>query len=205
MAGRYGRKYAKNEDFEEGEVWGIMEDKKEMNNSISKPRKPMKDSSFFTNSSSSSRVFTAPRMIPKSSSSEVFTGGKKMSSAPLDIPDWSKIYGKTSKKNKNNSNNNNNIKNVVNDHHGECNNNYINININGYNNGHDGRDHYYEDDDEDDDDIDGMMPPHEYLARKLARNQISSFSVYEGIGRTLKGRDLSKVRNAILSKTGFLE
>ncbi|CAN0912582.1 hypothetical protein LINGRAPRIM_LOCUS596 [Linum grandiflorum] len=25
------------------------------------------------------------------------------------------------------------------------------------------------------------------------------------MGRTLKGRDLSKVRNAILTKTGFLE
>ncbi|KAL9316653.1 hypothetical protein ACSQ67_017654 [Phaseolus vulgaris] len=49
------------------------------------------------------------------------------------------------------------------------------------------------------------LPPHEFIARRLARSQISSFSVLEGAGRTLKGRDLSKVRNAVLSKTGFLE
>ncbi|KAH1200674.1 hypothetical protein GmHk_17G047583 [Glycine max] len=61
-------------------------------------------------------------------------------------------------------------------------------------------DHYGDDDDEDEDD---MIPPHEWIARKLARSQISSFSVCEGIGRTLKGRDLSKVRNAILTKTEY--
>ncbi|KAI3957412.1 hypothetical protein MKW98_003133 [Papaver atlanticum] len=44
------------------------------------------------------------------------------------------------------------------------------------------------------------IPPHEFLAR---RTQISSFSVHEGIGRTLKGRDLSRVRDAIWQKTGF--
>ncbi|XP_059669705.1 protein S40-6-like [Cornus florida] len=54
-------------------------------------------------------------------------------------------------------------------------------------------------------DDDEMVPPHEYIARKLARSQVSSFSMCEGIGRTLKGRDLSKVRNAVLTKTGFLE
>ncbi|KAK6138083.1 hypothetical protein DH2020_028173 [Rehmannia glutinosa] len=43
------------------------------------------------------------------------------------------------------------------------------------------------------------IPPHEFLAR----TRIASFSVHEGIGRTLKGRDLSRVRNAIWQKTGF--
>lgn len=43
------------------------------------------------------------------------------------------------------------------------------------------------------------IPPHEFLAR----TRIASFSVHEGIGRTLKGRDLSRVRNAIWEKTGF--
>ncbi|KAI3810049.1 hypothetical protein L1987_19656 [Smallanthus sonchifolius] len=57
----------------------------------------------------------------------------------------------------------------------------------------------------DDDDHGNMMPPHEWIAQKLARNQISSFSVCEGAGRTLNGRDLSRVRNAVLTKTGFLE
>lgn len=50
---------------------------------------------------------------------------------------------------------------------------------------------------------DGMIPPHEYVARQLARSRIVSFSVHEGVGRTLKGRDLSRVRNAIWKKTGF--
>ncbi|KAM0949264.1 putative senescence regulator S40 [Dioscorea sansibarensis] len=44
-----------------------------------------------------------------------------------------------------------------------------------------------------------VIPPHEYLWR----NRAASFSVQEGIGRTLKGRDLRRVRNAIWEKTGF--
>ncbi|XVE96709.1 hypothetical protein REPUB_Repub02eG0246300 [Reevesia pubescens] len=55
------------------------------------------------------------------------------------------------------------------------------------------------DDDDDDGDRDGRVPPHEYLARRRG----ASFSVHEGIGRTLKGRDLRRVRNAVWKKTGF--
>ncbi|KAL7594994.1 uncharacterized protein LOC111897790 [Lactuca sativa] len=54
-----------------------------------------------------------------------------------------------------------------------------------------------------DDGTGNRIPPHEFLARQLARTRIASFSVHEGIGRTLKGRDLSRVRNAIWEKTGF--
>ncbi|XP_020212677.1 uncharacterized protein LOC109797153 [Cajanus cajan] len=43
------------------------------------------------------------------------------------------------------------------------------------------------------------VPPHEYLARTRG----ASLSVHEGIGRTLKGRDLRSVRNAIWKKVGF--
>ena len=49
----------------------------------------------------------------------------------------------------------------------------------------------------------GRVPPHEFLAKQMARTRIASFSVHEGVGRTLKGRDLSRVRNAIWEKTGF--
>ncbi|CAL0321393.1 unnamed protein product [Lupinus luteus] len=65
-----------------------------------------------------------------------------------------------------------------------------------------------DDDDEDfgddDADVEGhhggiRVPPHEYLARTRA----ASLSVHEGIGRTLKGRDLCSVRNAIWKKVGF--
>ncbi|PON69296.1 Senescence regulator [Parasponia andersonii] len=43
------------------------------------------------------------------------------------------------------------------------------------------------------------IPPHEYLARTRG----ASLSVHEGVGRTLKGRDLRRVRNAIWKKVGF--
>lgn len=48
------------------------------------------------------------------------------------------------------------------------------------------------------------IPPHELVDRKLARSQISS-SVSEGAGRTIKGREVTKVRNAVMTSTGFLK
>jgi hypothetical protein len=138
-------------DFNEEDVWGDFGSKK--------IKRVYKDS---YDSSSSAR-----KNIPKPvSSDEPFVKG---SSAPMNIPDWSKVYGKNCK---------------------------INDGL------HDDGDDYGDDDDDEDGDV---VPPHEWIAKKLARNQISSFSVCEGIGRTLKGRDLSKVRNAILTKTGFIE
>ncbi|XP_028775130.1 uncharacterized protein LOC114732024 [Neltuma alba] len=56
-----------------------------------------------------------------------------------------------------------------------------------------------ENDDEAEDRGEIRIPPHEYLARTRG----ASFSVQEGIGRTLKGRDLRSVRNAIWKKVGF--
>lgn len=55
------------------------------------------------------------------------------------------------------------------------------------------------DDGSDDRDWD-MVPPHEYLAR--SRNSAAT-SVFVGVGRTLKGRDMSRVRDAVWSQTGF--
>lgn len=70
------------------------------------------------------------------------------------------------------------------------------------------REQVYDDDESDEDDEDcgnKRIPPHEFLAKQFARTRVcaASFSVHEGIGRTLKGRDLSRVRNAIWEKTGF--
>lgn len=163
----------KDEDFDEGEVWGVTEERE----------------------NSSPRLRSSIKKIPRSSSSsiEAPTQNKQQFSAPLDIPDWSKIYGNSTTKNKSHNYNfatRSSSSSSSWAHHLHD---------------HDGDDGNVHDDDDDDDEEDGMVPPHEYLARKLARSQISSFSVYEGIGRTLKGRDLSKVRNAILTKTGFLE
>ncbi|KAL2339181.1 hypothetical protein Fmac_013627 [Flemingia macrophylla] len=45
-----------------------------------------------------------------------------------------------------------------------------------------------------------MVPPHEYLARS---RKMASNSVFEGVGRTLKGRDMRRVRDAVWSQTGF--
>uniref|UniRef100_A0A803NEH5 Senescence regulator n=1 Tax=Chenopodium quinoa TaxID=63459 RepID=A0A803NEH5_CHEQI len=57
------------------------------------------------------------------------------------------------------------------------------------------------DSDEDDPVGDSAVePPHEYLARSRKMN---AFSVFEGVGRTLKGRDMTRVRDAIWSQTGF--
>lgn len=49
------------------------------------------------------------------------------------------------------------------------------------------------------------MAPHEYLqaqARSSGRGTAAP-SVFEGVGRTLKGRDLSRVRDAVWNNTGF--
>lgn len=59
--------------------------------------------------------------------------------------------------------------------------------------------------DDDDDDDEEMLPPHEIVARGSGVSPKTTFSVLEGVGRTLKGRDLRQVRNAVLRKTGFLD
>ncbi|XP_027347767.1 uncharacterized protein LOC113859150 [Abrus precatorius] len=46
-----------------------------------------------------------------------------------------------------------------------------------------------------------MVPPHEITARNSAQSQMLACSVLEGVGRTLKGRDLRQVRNAVWRQT----
>ncbi|XP_050234005.1 protein S40-1-like [Mercurialis annua] len=59
-------------------------------------------------------------------------------------------------------------------------------------------------DDEDfDDEDEELVPPHVIIGRRIQGKM--AFSVCTGNGRTLKGRDLSEVRNSILKLTGFLE
>ncbi|GAU19641.1 hypothetical protein TSUD_383360 [Trifolium subterraneum] len=48
-----------------------------------------------------------------------------------------------------------------------------------------------------------MVPPHVIMARRLAEKM--TYSMCHGNGRTLKGRDLSRVRNSVLRMTGFIE
>ncbi|KAJ9695056.1 hypothetical protein PVL29_010517 [Vitis rotundifolia] len=59
--------------------------------------------------------------------------------------------------------------------------------------------------DDDDEAEDEMLPPHEIVARGSGRSPKTTSSVLEGVGRTLKGRDLRQVRNAVWHKTGFLD
>lgn len=98
------------------------------------------------------------------------------SSLPVNVPDWSKI---------------------LRDEYRDCSRRRG-----------DGLENYFDAEEDDGDDAcDGgsgnRLPPHEFLARQMARTRIGSFSVHEGVGRTLKGRDLSRVRNAIWARTGF--
>ncbi|XP_044462782.1 uncharacterized protein LOC123193760 [Mangifera indica] len=85
-------------------------------------------------------------------------GHQMATSAPVNVPDWSKIYRVDSVES------------------------------------------LHDSDDGLDDRDSEMIPPHEYLARS---RRTSGASVFEGVGRTLKGRDLSRVRDAVWSQTGF--
>ncbi|KAK3157551.1 hypothetical protein QOZ80_2AG0124200 [Eleusine coracana subsp. coracana] len=68
-------------------------------------------------------------------------------------------------------------------------------------------------DDEDDGELfpgdAAMLPPHEMVARASAGGSYGvpgkPSSMLEGAGRTLKGRDLRRVRDAVLRQTGFLD
>ncbi|RZC80407.1 hypothetical protein C5167_042977 [Papaver somniferum] len=171
MAGAYGyfsqgskgessREDKNDEDFDEEDIWNIGKERRETS-----PRK-LKKSSSDISSFALRGVPTGARMIiPKRINNEAKV--HQQSSAPVNVPDWSKIYMKNSKGN-------------------------------GFGT--------VENDEDDGVDANGVkVPPHEWIAKKLEKSQISSFSVCEGAGRTLKGRDMSKVRNAVLTRTGFLE
>ncbi|XP_021821567.1 probable beta-1,3-galactosyltransferase 2 [Prunus avium] len=182
-----------NEDFEEEDVWGVGNNERE-NSSPKMMRKCNKDSS--SASSSAWRLPTAPRIIPRAVAANTPTSHEPkvvQKSAPQNIPDWSKIYGKSAK-----------IGSWV---HDDDDGYGVNGGHVAYEDGGHHHDHGVSDDDDDvnndgdGDDDDGMVPPHEWVARKLARSQISSFSVCEGIGRTLKGRDLSKCWNEMSMKS----
>ncbi|KAG5053377.1 hypothetical protein AAZX31_02G274500 [Glycine max] len=172
-------------EFDEEEVWDVFKNRSDYGSSSSGVRK-------FKDKGKSSSVPARPssaRMIPRSSNSSNNSSASSSNeakvlqqSAPVNIPDWSKIYRTKTPKNS--------VSRFDDDYDG------------------DGAANYGGDSDEDgeeNDESDSKLPPHEFIARRLARSRISSFSVLEGAGRTLKGRDLSKVRNDVLSKTGFLE
>ncbi|ONK65513.1 uncharacterized protein A4U43_C07F37880 [Asparagus officinalis] len=146
-------------DFEEEEVWSFVKERKHEGG---------RGRSFLVSSSPSpscsfKRIPSSSRLIPRANGNAEENGTREQrQSAPVDIPDWPKIYR------------------------------YATVTEEDDGNGND-------------DDDDDRLPPHEWIAKKLARSRITSFSVCEGAGRTLKGRDQRKVRNAVLTGTGFLE
>ncbi|CAE6174657.1 unnamed protein product [Arabidopsis arenosa] len=129
-------------DFQEDDVWDVLDGYQSpfmiSSNHTTKP-------SFSTQT----LLPSEPRMIPERQRIEGMAPMRQQS-APVNVPDWSMVQRKKTKK---------------------------------------------VDDDEN-------VSPEEYFLR---RSRSSSSSVMEGVGRKLKGRDLSKVRNAILKQTGFLE
>ncbi|KAG0481547.1 hypothetical protein HPP92_012405 [Vanilla planifolia] len=146
------------EEFEEEEIWAMAREVEDRPKTI----KP-KDASF----SSCSTAIITPSSFRKIRRSTTL-GEESSKSAPIIIPNWSKMHRRS------------------------CSVNVGVAQVGGIGGN------------EDEDEEEGMLPPHEWVAKKLVRCQISSSSVCEGAGRTLKGRDQCKVRDAVLTKTGFL-
>lgn len=63
----------------------------------------------------------------------------------------------------------------------------------------------FEEEEEEDGDDQPWAPPHVLASRRWAGERKVAFSLCSGQGRTLKGRDLRHVRDAVLRMTGFLE
>ncbi|XP_047317628.1 uncharacterized protein LOC124921067 [Impatiens glandulifera] len=178
MEDGFGSYYFENRDLQEEEIWSVNVREELRSDHDSSPKQQIRKSN---NNFSSSRVI--PIRTNSSSTKKGIHHHHHQSSAPIEIPDWSRIYRKTAKKASW-------MDHEQDDDHFVYHDQAADQNVDG---------------DDDDDEEEEMIPPHEFIARKLSRTQISSFSMCEGAGRTLKGRDLSKVRNAVLTKTGFLE
>jgi hypothetical protein len=52
-----------------------------------------------------------------------------------------------------------------------------------------------------------MLPPHEVVERTSAggAGRVTPFWTLQDVGRTLKGRDLRRLRDAVLRQTGWLD
>lgn len=137
------------------------------NGGLSRHTRPL-ESSPSSHVKSPSRRSAASWMIPQLGGVSKHSSRRhaERQSAPVQVPDWSKIVVK-----------------------------------------HKGKPGAAKDDSEegDKDDDEDRLPPHELLAREYARSQRTTFSVCEGQGRTLKGRDLSRVRDAVWSQMGFAD
>nr|AFK35467.1 unknown [Lotus japonicus] len=176
-------------DFEEEEIWDVLQNKPDSSSGVLKPKE--KEPSPLP---APRPIPTASRMIPRrisncSSNSASSSHEVKIlqQSAPVNIPDWSKVHRNDDDNNQKKAFRSGSRFDSYDAHHS-----VVDDEVDGG-------------DSDEDDEYDSKLPPHEFIAKRLARSHISSFSVLEGVGRTLKGRDLSKLRNAVLTRTGFLE
>ncbi|CAH9058737.1 unnamed protein product [Cuscuta epithymum] len=184
------------EELQEKDVWDCFQHERV---------KELSSSTVQQESAASSCVLrlmpTAAKMIPRTSSNQnpPPTHEPKIiqHSAPVIIPDWSKIYQTGS----------NQVTTYTPpflsdnyDHSSQAEDEGCGFVRGGWDSGG-------EDEKEDDEFDDGLiLPPHEWLGRrKISGSKIFSVSVFEGAGTTLKWRDLSRLRNAVWTKTGFLE
>ncbi|XP_057797789.1 protein S40-7-like [Salvia miltiorrhiza] len=152
------------EDLQEEEVWAMINAREGSNSSSkTKSKRDFSSSSYAWHVEGGGEESSLPQRA-----------ARHRSSAPVEIPDCSKILKKNKKK-------------ITRD--GACDAHSCDSKV----------------DAEEEEEGEDEAPPHEVLARRLARTRIVSHSMCEGVGRTLKGRDLSKTRNAILTKTGFIE
>lgn len=177
--GSSGWTWLKNEEFQEEDVWGAFQ---EIQDSISRDK---------TTYMSKGLQYPA-RSIPNPNKNSYAAEPEfiQRRSTPLSIPDWPKIFGTSSSETYKNScfwldaadSNRDESK------RGFTRNRW-NSDI--------------EEEDHDAGEMEGstVIPPHIWIAEKIR----PSSSVCEGAGRTLKGRDLLSVRNAVLTRTGFLE
>ncbi|KZV56403.1 phospholipase D C-like [Dorcoceras hygrometricum] len=166
------------EELQEADVWGAFQE--QLEDSISRDK---------TSYMSKCLIQYPTRSIPN----DIYATGAEIirrGSTPVSIPDWSKIYGTSCSET----------------HSSSC--FWLDADSNRDENNRGFARNRWNSDIEEEDYDDGefvfeesaMIPPHIWIATKIRPS-----SVCEGAGRTLKGRDLLSVRNAVLTKTGFLE
>lgn len=177
--GSSGWTWLKNEEFQEEDVWGVFQG---IQDSISR------DKTTYMSKGLQYPARSIPNPNKKSYAAEPEFIQRR--STPLSIPDRSKIYGTSCSETYKNSCF---WLDAADSNSDESNRGFTRNRWNSD----------IEEEDHDDGEMEGsaVIPPHVWIAKKIR----PSSSVCEGAGRTLKGRDLLSVRNAVLTRTGFLE
>lgn len=90
-----GGRSMRDEDFDEEDVWAVVKDRED-SSPIMRKSKDYSSGSSSSSSSSAWRLPTAPRGIRRGNNTPSHEAKLvQHSSAPMNIPDWSKIYRRT--------------------------------------------------------------------------------------------------------------